>query len=169
LAHEHSREIANAFLFVPAVPPPDKFEREVVNYGRQAHSPAEAKFEPSIKSLATVPIVFFVNARRQIIHSNKRESNGTPVFVVFWADGTSLVMAKFIRKAILRRERGREYATPKSHEGNHHKRVCIACSNRGHRARAGIGSCPSRKSNGRGGKRTLAFGTNSMWRCGERD
>jgi hypothetical protein len=55
-----------------------------------------------------------------------------------------------------------------SHEGINHKRVCIARRDRDHRTYARAGRCPGKR-HGRVWPRTTVIGTNSMWRCCERD
>jgi hypothetical protein len=96
------------FFFIPTVSLVDKDGRKRVNHGRHPHTPAEVKFEMSNQFIVAGFDGAFVNVRRQITHSNKHEFNQRPVFIASHADGTSLVMGRFIREAILPRERRQE-------------------------------------------------------------
>src|SRR4029077_2326651 len=84
-------------------------------------------------------------------------------------DGTPLVKETFIREATVRREREVDKTLRKeSHEGNHHKRVCIVGIDRNHCpcARAGLSFRHTRSVSG---KRVFAIGADSVWRCREWD
>ena len=90
------------------------------------------------------------------------------VFVASSVHGMGLVMTRSVSEAISHRET-KSRRNAKSHEGYNHKRVCITGSNRNHRTFVCAGPYWQPTSYGCGGKRILAVGTNSMWRCCEWD
>lgn len=79
-----------------------------------------------------------------------------------------LVTTGSVSEAMPRRDTRRK-VNPETHEGNNHKRVCIACSNLNHRTFVCAGPRWQPPSHGCGGKRVLVVGTNSMWRRCEWD
>jgi hypothetical protein len=110
----------------------------------------------------------FVNPRRQHLPSTYSRTIHPLAFIGLREHGMGLVMTRSVSEATsLRETKSRRNA--KSHEGYNHKRVCITGSNRNHRAFVCAGPYWQPPSDGRGGTRILAVGTDSLWRRSEWD
>lgn len=109
-----------------------------------------------------------VNPRRQEPELIKAKSHGLPRFLRSQRLAHRLLRNQSFADQQWRREtRSRKRYIRRSHEGNHTQRVCITSIDRNHRPCARVRPCHCHTGHSGGGKRKLAVGTDSMWRCCE--